>query len=109
MSGSDKGGVYRLTPDEIEALRAEMKASGQWMKRQLEIDPELRHLDDGHQSLSGSTRQAPTRDKAIQEDDGLDKPEKDQERPVPAHDQMEKMIMEAGDAALRKLNKRESG
>ncbi|MDZ7852337.1 MAG: hypothetical protein U5L98_06725 [Halomonas sp.] len=42
--------VYRLTPEERETLRAEMKASGQWMKRQLAIDPELRHLDDDRQS-----------------------------------------------------------
>lgn len=50
MSDSDKGGVYRLTPEEIEALRTEMRASGRWMKRQLEIDPELRHLDDDRQA-----------------------------------------------------------
>lgn len=67
MSSSDKGGVYRLTPEEIEALRAEMKASGQWMKRQLEIDPELRHMDDDRPPLADRIRQAPTLEDAIRE------------------------------------------
>ena len=49
--------VYWLTPEEIEALRAGMKASGQWAKRQLEIDPELRHLDD-RPPLADHIRQA---------------------------------------------------
>ena len=74
MSDSGKGGVYRLTPEEVESLRAEMKASGQWMKRQLEIDPELRHLDDDHPPLADRIRQAPTLEDAIREvleDDSL--------------------------------------
>lgn len=37
--------VYRLTPEERESLRAEMKRSAAWAKKQLAIDPELKHLD----------------------------------------------------------------
>jgi len=34
----------KLTPEEIESLRREMKASSEWAKQQLAIDPELKHL-----------------------------------------------------------------
>ena len=37
--------IYRLTPEERELLRAEMKRSMAWAKKQLAIDPELKHLD----------------------------------------------------------------
>ena len=37
--------VSRLTPEEIEALRARMKQSIAWAQEQLAIDPELKHLD----------------------------------------------------------------
>lgn len=49
MSDDDKPkrspAIYRLTPEERESLRAEMKRSMEWAKEQLAIDPELKHLD----------------------------------------------------------------
>ena len=110
MSDSDKGGVYRLTPEEIEALRAEMKASGQWAKRQLEIDPELRHLDD-RPPFADHIRQAPPLEGAIREvmeDDSLAEPAKDRRRRVPTRaelDELEAMFRELelpDEALLRK-------
>ena len=47
MSDNDKPkpstAINRLTPEERESLRAEMKRS--MAKEQLAIDPELKHLD----------------------------------------------------------------
>lgn len=37
--------VYRLTPEERDALRRKMQRSIAWAKEQLAIDPELKHLD----------------------------------------------------------------
>ena len=49
MSDDDKPkrspAVYRLTPEERDALRREMQRSIAWAQEQLAIDPELKHLD----------------------------------------------------------------
>ena len=34
----------RLTDEEIEEMRRSFQASAKWMKEQLAIDPELKHL-----------------------------------------------------------------
>lgn len=36
--------VYRLTDTEIAELREKFRKSGEWARRQLTIDPELKHL-----------------------------------------------------------------
>lgn len=35
---------YNLSKSEIDSLRREFQKSGQWMREQLKIDPELKHL-----------------------------------------------------------------
>jgi hypothetical protein len=57
--------VYRLTPEEREVLRAEMKRSGQWMKRQLEIDPQLCHLGGHRQAADDEEGAGPDHGKKL--------------------------------------------
>lgn len=39
-----QGPVYRLSKAEFESMMQDFKRSGQWMKKQLEVDPDLKHL-----------------------------------------------------------------